>query len=585
MCFFTITTSNIFLVNQVLYPRYHSKDLRLWDAVYRSCPLGGTDEPLPSPGGGTQPLHPNDEGVTPGDLVKTRSCDDLSQSPTGHSELVRHASDSNLTVSDGGNLRDSAPNLAMLSSALGSEILGNEHDSESIEMSSLNSRFGNTTGQDMHSAIFGCNGGNRRQAAGVQDTDVDRTADLLMETLRKDYELTENEVTGADSTLEKLLPVCRCIEVEERKRTTCNNISNFIHTEDLSVGRPCNNSSNFIHTEDLNVGRPCGNNSGRCISLQQSVVTTSRLPTEIKGIPEASKKTSEVAFEISKGNIEAAVEANESNLATTCDEDRAEYWHQFPHCVPADRMFKSDSDVGATFSHTLSDQLQQQPHHHQYKRGSTDTLVASSDDTSCCCCYHYDSDCKQQHLLQLRKQHRLTTSCNTNGFFDDDKIVDHLMRTKFQQQASASPAAAFYCYKDNYRCLEDANKSASNSCSICLQSSKLLSDLDNVVNPATAAGLDSRRNSTTVVSTTITSSTNITTTTSSCNMVASEEPVATFTASVLSRYLFTNTSSNSQQTSTVAASNSSSRAASSKSTPGHSRTPSLGFGAEHERSV
>ncbi|KAK7070785.1 Myotubularin-related protein 4 [Halocaridina rubra] len=105
--------------HQVLYPSCHTKDLRLWTSVY--MPEMGEVSADPH-----TVTHPNigdeeeeEEPAASGELVKTKSCDDLlaGMSPPPHNPL-RRSSDP--------NIRDSCPNMAMLNSALGSELTSDD---------------------------------------------------------------------------------------------------------------------------------------------------------------------------------------------------------------------------------------------------------------------------------------------------------------------------------------------------------------------------------------------------------------------------------------------------------------------------
>ncbi|KAK4319925.1 hypothetical protein Pmani_009176 [Petrolisthes manimaculis] len=102
--------------HQILYPSCHTKDLRVWASVYMTEMGEVTEDPNTS-------THPSveeeedDEGepAAAGELVKTKSCDDLlaGYSPQPH-HPIRRSSDP--------NIRDSCPNMAMLNSALGAEL-------------------------------------------------------------------------------------------------------------------------------------------------------------------------------------------------------------------------------------------------------------------------------------------------------------------------------------------------------------------------------------------------------------------------------------------------------------------------------
>ncbi|XP_064099234.1 myotubularin-related protein 4-like isoform X3 [Macrobrachium nipponense] len=117
---------------QVLYPSCHTKDLRLWTSVY----MPEMGEVTADPNTVIHPTVGDDEEeeeqpAAAGELVKTKSCDDLlaGMSPPPHHPL-RRSSDPNIrdrtslvsTKHQLPALCQSCPNMAMLNSALGSDL-------------------------------------------------------------------------------------------------------------------------------------------------------------------------------------------------------------------------------------------------------------------------------------------------------------------------------------------------------------------------------------------------------------------------------------------------------------------------------
>uniref|UniRef100_A0A6A7FTA9 phosphatidylinositol-3,5-bisphosphate 3-phosphatase n=1 Tax=Hirondellea gigas TaxID=1518452 RepID=A0A6A7FTA9_9CRUS len=550
---------------RVLYPACHTKDLKLWDAVYRSTTMVSTDE-VNLHSSSMQPTTPNPhpepsaDEMALGELVKTRSCDDLTQIP--QQTLIRHASDSNLI--------DSAPNIAMLSSALGSEILKDEYDAESIEMSSLDKPI------QAGSSRSRCLSRDRERST---DTNVDK-ADMALRLCSKDQDLSDGE-----DTLDKLIPVCRCIEIEERKRNQCD----------------CNNGVLLQTPESLSSGAVAGRYS--C------------LPTELRGIPEASKKRSEVASEISKGNIEKAVEADENGMLNCDESDDLDVLTIITKGIEDlkidPRMLKSESDICDAL---LCNSLRRGCCDGSVVKGSTDTLVYEGNVCDNCCNGADLNNCS------LHASHDHHHRSSTNACLPDEEIVEHLMRKKLQQQQNCykkdliaaaiedcpgvhSAHASFVCSAP-LGCLS----STSNNCSVCLTSSKLITDLDNIVNNnyhphhsnTNNIHHDVRRNCS---ATTVASSANVSnnllvsvaeltlpTLASSMTTITTLTTSLTtsITTSMLGKYL-PNGGSNSAPNGSAASGGSAcgsvvgdgscsgSRAASSKSTPGHSRTPSAGY--------
>ena len=437
----------------VLHPSCHSKDLKLWDSVYKCPTLIPADEinlkGLNSISTQNGQAHPGMDETGQGDLVKTRSCDDLTQQT--QPALVRHASD--------GNLKDnSATNLCLLSSAIGSDI----ENSENIELTCLQN-LPEPQHVDSNNSSDSCENSNLVNKFGRGKNGVLSNSSTNV-----------SRVVDADDTLCKLKPVCKCIETKERK---------------LSHSSAPNDYHPAVHRV------PTKHNNGGAL-----VNNCACLPAEQTGIPEASKKGSEVASEISSGHIERAVEADENGFINSESEhentitSNSQMFNQ--------RMLKSDSDVGASFfgNGCIVD------HQLDVTKGSTDTLVYNEKDLGGCS-HHPCSDRKQL----------------------EESIVEHLMRKKIQGCKECS------CSEDNHV-----------FCHICQQSSKLLSDLDSKKHIANAT--DSSINN------------------------------SSLTSSVLTGKYFVHSSTNSVN----GGSGSGSKVTSTKSTPGHSRTPSTGCGPQTE---
>ncbi|KAF2345428.1 Myotubularin-like phosphatase domain, partial [Trinorchestia longiramus] len=527
---------------QVLSPAYHTKDLRLWATVYRSSPLVHSDDLNSSASFANQPStqdlcpEPNGEHDIggPGDLVKTRSCDDLTQQPP--LSLVRHSSDS--------NLKDSAPNLAMLNSAIGTEILHDDETEETIEMSSLDA--------ELLKSSEGITGPNNLEANHfTADTNVDEKQQMVL------MKMCNGE---ADDTLEKLIPVCRCIEKEERKRSLCD------------CADECNTSQCSVHMSFKNLMR----------LSKASGLSASPLPTEVRGIPEASKRRSEVASEISKGSIEKAIEADENGVVTSDEElehNLAAITNEFSKLKIDARMHKSDSNVDDALNCVLPSQCPESG----VIRGSTDTLICEGNICDSCNGVELSNCSLHLHGGGSSKVTPKRGSSSNAGCLDEE-IVENLMRKKLQQQQQSNSACQYQstaCQhlpsggqhagfrREHYHHAHPSDDqycgmNTASNCSVCMNSSRILADVELVMQSSGTGSLEmTRRNSST-------------------DPCGSDGKFNGFNASSNAESSAINSNVDGSGCHSVpcgsvnGGSCGGSRVASSKSTPGHSRTPSSG---------
>ena len=122
----------------------------------------------------------------------------------------------------------------------------------------------------------------------------------------------------------------------------------------------------------------------------------------------------EVDSEISSGQIERAVEADENGVINSESEDELSVPQE-----PDQRMLKSDSDIGSFFtSSCIGEQL-------DVTKGSTDTLVYNERDLGNCSDHNPCSDRKP---------------CNL-----EESIVEHLMRKKIQGRKDCSEDRHLFC--------------------------------------------------------------------------------------------------------------------------------------------
>ncbi|KAA0186464.1 hypothetical protein HAZT_HAZT007610 [Hyalella azteca] len=517
---------------QVLSPAYHTKDLRLWAAVYRSSPLAHADDLNTSASFGNQPstldLCPeptSDHDTTlPGDLVKTRSCDDLTQQP--QLSLVRHSSDS--------NLKDSSTNLAMLSSAIGNEIFHTDENEETIEMSNLDTRL-----------LRIGDGASMRPRLYSNHFDVDTDVDQHV----MNGKMCDGE---ADVTLEKLIPVCRCIEKEERKRNLCD------------CADDCNASQCSVNMSFKNL-----------MMLSNPSDNFSALPREVYGIPEASKRCSEVASEISNGSIEKAIEADENGVVTSdeeLDQNLAAITNGFSKLKIDTRMHKSDSDVGDTMKCEFSVQGREPG----AKRGSTDTLICEGNICDDCNGVELSNCSLHLHCCGSSKFTPKSTGNSNSAYGLDEEIVENLMRKKLQHTQALSNGAFQHqagCRHQTSGCRKEPQvyhhhihgadeQNSGSSCSVCVNSSRILADVELVMQSGSLQA--TRRNS--------------------ASEACSSSAMARSGTENSKTYNFANNNNveggsgcHSVPSGSInGGSASGSRVASSKSTPGHSRSPSSG---------
>ncbi|CAL4122150.1 unnamed protein product [Meganyctiphanes norvegica] len=139
--------------SQVLTSSCHMKDLRLWTSVYMPEMGDVTEDPHTSPNISVGDEEEDEPAAAAGELVKTKSCDDLLASSGHTAHLQRRSSDP--------NIRDSCPNMAMLNSALGAE---------------LNSEGGTETKVDEENQI------PLRQMQSLEDHQEEETSDNIHDT-------------------------------------------------------------------------------------------------------------------------------------------------------------------------------------------------------------------------------------------------------------------------------------------------------------------------------------------------------------------------------------------------------------------
>lgn len=165
--------------SQVLTSSCHMKDLRLWTSVYMPEMGDVTEDPHTSPN-----IVVDEEEEEPaaaaGELVKTKSCDDLLAS-TGHTpHLQRRSSDP--------NIRDSCPNMAMLNSALGAEL------------TSEGGTAGTRAGEETHNPL--------QEKRTTEDHQEEETLDNIHDNHRQQNSNSRNEESDSLTLCETETSLC-----------------------------------------------------------------------------------------------------------------------------------------------------------------------------------------------------------------------------------------------------------------------------------------------------------------------------------------------------------------------------------------